>query len=109
MESCPKELEPYDLAHKRKMMEMDSFMHMWWGVYGVNAVSVAVEHCLAGKKAKSEFIKESVLEKIYENDGLTQEEIDERELRKMLLAEEMWIKNDKKRGLKDTITKQQEQ
>lgn len=80
-------------------------MHMWWGNYGISALIYAIEHCLAGNKAKSQYVKESILSKLLENDGLTQEEIDNREIQKMILAEEMWIKNDKKRGLKETIIK----
>lgn len=76
---------------------------MWlMGQYVLSAVSVAVEHCLAGKKAKREYIKEPILSKVCEDDGLTQEEIDERELRKMLFAEEQWAMNDRKRGLPET-------
>lgn len=42
---------------------------------------------------------------IFEENNMTQEELDNRELQKMLLAEEMWIKNDKQRGLQETIIK----
>lgn len=36
---------------------------MMWaqcGTYFLNAIQVAVEHCFAGKKAKSEYIKNSI-------------------------------------------------
>ncbi len=62
MDSCPKELKPYEVAYKNKIKEMDAMMHAWWGTYGLSAVSVAVEHCLAGKKAKSEFVKTPLLQ-----------------------------------------------
>ena len=40
---------------------------MWlMGQYTLSAVSVAVEHCLAGRKAKSEYIKEPILLKSLE-------------------------------------------
>lgn len=76
---------------------------MWlMGQYTLSAVSVAVEHCLAGRKAKGKYIQEPILSNMWENDGLTQEEIDQRELQKMLLAEEQWAMNDHIRGLPET-------
>lgn len=52
-------------------------MHMWFGTYGLSAVSVAVEHCLAGRKAKSKYIEKPVLSEIQErktNKELTEDE-----------------------------------
>lgn len=52
-------------------------MHMWFGTYGLSAVSVAVEHCLFGRKAKSKYIEKPVLSEIQErktNKELTEEE-----------------------------------
>ena len=52
-------------------------MHMWFGTYGLSAVSVAVEHCLVGRKAKSKYIEKPVLSEIQErktNKELTEEE-----------------------------------
>lgn len=103
MESCPKELEPYDIANKRKMIRFDEMMYSWWGTYGLSAMSVAIEHCLAGKEAKSSYVENPIFSNISENEGLTQEEIDNRELRKMLFAEELWAKQHKKKGLPETI------
>ncbi|MBO5922808.1 MAG: hypothetical protein J6Q48_10545 [Bacteroidaceae bacterium] len=61
--------------------EQDRLMHAWWGNYGLSAVSVAVDHCLNGKKAKSEYVKEPILANIgdtipnkSENVELTEEE-----------------------------------
>lgn len=103
MESCPKELESYDIAHRKQLEEQDYLQHLWWGNYGVVAMGVAVEHCLNGKKATSEYIKEPVLKKILKNASLTEEEIYERELKKALLAEEQWILVGKAKGLPETI------
>ena len=74
MDSCPKELEPYNKAHKIKIMEQDNLQHMWWGNYGISALIVAIDKCF-GKKPKAEYIKEPILSKKIENDGLTEEEI----------------------------------
>ena len=75
MESCPKELEPYDKAHRIKIMEQDNLQHMWWGNYGISALIVAIDRCCGGKKSKAEYIKEPISSKTFENDGLTEEEI----------------------------------
>ena len=74
MDSCPKELEPYDKAHKIKMAKHDNLQHMWWGNYGISALIVAIDKCFS-KKPKAEYIKEPILSKKIENDGFTQEEI----------------------------------
>ena len=103
MDSFPKELEPYDKAHKIKIAEQDNLQYMWWGNYGVSALIVAIDRCFGGKKSKAEYIKEPILSKAFENDGLTEEEIQEKELRKALLAEEQWIIAGKQKGLPETI------
>lgn len=74
MESCPKELEPYNKAHKMNIVEQDNLQHMWWGNYGISALIVAIDKCFS-KKPKAEYIKEPILSKTFENDGLTEEEI----------------------------------
>lgn len=78
MESCPKELEPYDIAHQRQIEEQDYLQHLWWGNYGISAISVALEHCLAGKKAKSKYIEKPIIfGKTFEDNGYkeSQEEV----------------------------------
>ena len=74
MESCPKELEPYNKAHKMNIVEKDNLQHMWWGNYGISALIVAIDKCFS-KKPKAEYIKEPILSKTFENDVLTEEEI----------------------------------
>ncbi|MBQ2902409.1 MAG: hypothetical protein IJE49_11270 [Agathobacter sp.] len=88
--ACPADLEPYAQAHKMELKGNDNMAWMYCGNYVLSAISVALEHCLAGSKARSEYLKEPVLTRLGEYDGLTQAEIDERELRKMLLAEKQW-------------------
>ena len=78
-------------------------MYMWWGSYGISALIVAIDRCFGGNKSKAEYIKEPILSKTFENDGLTEEEIQEKELRKALLAEEQWIIAGKQKGLPETI------
>ena len=74
MDSCPKELEPFDKAHKNKVMELDYLQYAWWGNYGISALIVAIDRCFS-KNKKAEYIKEPILSKKFENDGLTEEEI----------------------------------
>lgn len=76
---------------------------MYWGNYGISALIVAIDRCFNGKKSKAEYVKEPLLSKAYENEVLTEEEIQEKELRKALLAEEQWIIASKQKGLPETI------
>lgn len=51
-------MEGFDVRQKRKDEEM------WiMGIYVQRAVSVAVEHCLNGRKATSEYFKEPICSK----------------------------------------------
>jgi hypothetical protein len=54
-------------------MEIDYMMHMWFGTYGLSAVSVAVEHCLAGRKAKSKYIEKPVLPEMQKKNDMNRE------------------------------------
>lgn len=73
-QSCFADLEPYEKAYKQEMIEQDSLQHVWWGNYGLSAVSVAVEHCLAGSKAQSEYTKKPIFDALEQNRELTEEE-----------------------------------
>lgn len=73
--SCPADMEPYLKAHKEELKEKD-YMAWLQGQYTLSAVSVAVEHCFAGRKAKSKYIKKPFLQELEEqNKSLTEEEI----------------------------------
>lgn len=62
MGACPEELKPFAAAHNLKRKTQDE--QMWFmGIYIQNAVAVAIEHNLAGKKARSEYFKEPLLQK----------------------------------------------
>ena len=73
--SCPTDLEPYAKAYKIQMQQQDSQLYTM-GMYALSAVSVAIEHCFAGKKATSEYIKQPFLSEIQteEKQELTEEE-----------------------------------
>lgn len=80
------ELNPHKIkiiakGYQEQKMETDAMVHAWFGSYGMSAVAVAVEHCLAGRKAKSEYIKEPIMqsmqkESVNETD-LTQKQLEE--------------------------------
>ena len=73
MDSCPKELEPYNKAHKMKIEEQDSLQYKWWGNYGISALIVAIDRCFS-KKPSAEYIQEPILSQTFKDDGLTEEE-----------------------------------
>ena len=74
MDSCPKELEPYDIAHKKQIEEKDMLMHAWLGNYGVSALGVAISHCFS-KNASSKYIEKPIFSKIKEEtQGLDENE-----------------------------------
>ena len=76
MHSTPNVLEAYGKAYKIKLKTIDRLAWQFAGSYVLSAVSVAVEHCLAGRKASSEYIKTPNLEKAeLENRPLTEKEI----------------------------------
>ena len=58
--SCPADLEPYAKAYELEQKQKDEILWIQCGTYFLNAIQVAVEHCLFGKKAKSEYIKNSI-------------------------------------------------
>lgn len=102
--SCPSDLEPYAKAHKMQLQEQDRMLHMM-GMYVLSATSVAIEHNFAGKKVKQEYVKEPFLSKSVENDGLTEEEIQEKEIRKAILIEQQYMTMAVNKGLPETIIK----
>lgn len=68
--ACPADLQPYADAHVLEIKESDQIAYTIWGNYGLSALIVAIEHNLAGKKAKSEYTKKLTFEDL----GLTEEE-----------------------------------
>lgn len=75
--SSPADMEPYLKAHTEELKEKD---YLAWlsNQYTLSAVSVAVEHCIAGRKAKSKYIEKPLMQEIeekqQENKPLTEEE-----------------------------------
>lgn len=55
-------------GHEEKIKEQD-YLAWLFNQYTLSAVSVAVEHCLAGRKAKSQYIKEPILQNMLKKTG----------------------------------------
>lgn len=51
-------------GYEEKIKHQDYLQYLWFGNYGLSAVSVAVEHCFAGRKAKSKYIEKPILSEI---------------------------------------------
>lgn len=96
--SCPKELEPYDKAFELQKRLNDE--QMWlMGSYVQNAVCVALDRALNGKKATLQYLEKPMLTDYFEKQNMSQEEMDRREIEKMLQFERIRKEQDNLRGL----------
>ena len=57
----PRIIKCISLGHEKKIKEYDSLIHTWVGTYGLSVLQVAIEHCMAGKKARSKYIEEPIM------------------------------------------------
>ena len=96
------ELRSFYKSYKQKQRIRDEEAWLHWGNYGISALIVAIDRCF-DKNPKAEYIKEPILSKANENEGLTEEKIYEKELKKALIAEEQWMIASKNKGLPETI------
>lgn len=75
--SSPADMKPYLKAHEEELKEKD-YLAWFFNQYTLSAVSVAVEHCLAGKKAKSKYIEKPIMQEMankkIESKPLTEED-----------------------------------
>lgn len=90
--SSPADMKPYLKAHKEELKERD-YLAWMFGQYTLSAVSVAVEHNLAGIKAKSKYIEKPFLHSALEE----KEEIVYGESREEIAVFEMKIRAKKLR------------
>lgn len=100
--SCPADLKPYAQAYKMELTEKDSFIHAICGHYVLSAVSVAVEQCLFGQKAKSQYIKEPIIAKALRN---SKDEFTEKDIQMAILTEKRYITMAINKGLPETKIK----
>ena len=103
MESCPKDLYPYDKAHELQLKEQDELQHIWWGNYGISALIVAIDSYLNGKSSKSEYIKSPIMSKIFEEEYIEEKETEEQEIKKAIEIEKQWMARSMNNGLPETI------
>ena len=79
------------------MNATNEFIHSWVGTYGLSAVTVAVEHCLNGRKAKTKYIEKPV--QLFELSEEEKEREAEKERRKFIeWAKAAMNKNKRKEG-----------
>jgi hypothetical protein len=76
-------------GEEEKMKKLD-MMNWLNGIYFQSAVTVAVEHCLAGRKAKSEYIKKPLLEEAEEKRQVESGELSEEQ--KRIQTEQFFLK-----------------
>ena len=90
IEACPKELE-YVFKAQKLRKKMNDINNWELGLYIESAVATAVEHNLAGYKARSSYVKEPFSETIQNNEN------DKKRLMKnnklLMAALEAWAKN----------------
>lgn len=90
MDSTPVELAPYIRAHRIKLEEMDRVIWSSCGNYVLSALSVALDHCMNGKKAKSKYIEKPVFEMANTENNLTEDELQRQ--RELFVAKLMVMK-----------------
>lgn len=104
----PKKLKPFYTAFENKRKLRDEENWLYWGTYGLSALQTVMSHFgagLSGKKSDVEYIKKPMYQEIANKDReLTEEEM-QKEIEKAIFVEEMWIANDKRRGLPETVIK----
>ena len=90
--STPKILYAYDKAHEEKIKTIDTFAWQICGSYVLSAVTVAVDHCLNGKKATSKYMEKPSMQNIAEQSGeLSEEEV--KRQRELFVAKLMIMKS----------------
>lgn len=80
--SCPADLRPYEQAYRLEKQKNDSDAWLMFGAYGISALTVAIDRCLNGRKARSKYIEKPIMQELEEkNKPLSKEEMDrQREL-----------------------------
>lgn len=73
MDSCPKELEPYDKAHEKMVEEQDHLQYLWWGNYGISAFIVAIDQCFS-KNSQAKYLDEPILSGKRTSSDMSEEE-----------------------------------
>ena len=70
----PKKLKPFQIAYENKRRLRDEEQWMYWGSYGISALSVVIENVLS-KNTKVEYVKKPILQQVAStSENLTEEE-----------------------------------
>ena len=100
----PTKLKPFYKAFENKRKIRDEENWTYWGYYGMSALSVVLANAFS-KNSQAKYIEKPVCQEMANKDReLTEEEM-QKEIEKAILVEEMWIANDKRRGLPETLIK----
>ena len=59
--SCPSDLQPYAESYKLERKIKDTEAWTEWGNYGLSAILIALEKCLAGSKAKLKYFSHPIM------------------------------------------------
>lgn len=80
--SCHADLQPYAQAYRLENQKKDNDAWAMFGSYGISALTVAIDRCLNGRKARSKYIEKPIMQELEEkNKPLSEEEMDrQREL-----------------------------
>lgn len=94
MDSCPKELRPYEIAYRQKLKAIDELL--WQnGLYTKAAFEVVMSHFGAGlakKKSSAKYVEKPFSQQIKETNGeLTEEEL--RKQRELFVAKLLVMKS----------------
>jgi len=89
----PHLIEVFQRAYDEKLMHDDKIQHIW-GMYTLDAVSVAIARVMRGDK-NAKYMSKPLLEDIIKDSHLTEEEIYERELKRELAFIDSITVNDK--------------
>jgi hypothetical protein len=92
----PHRIKIHAKAYEMKMTRLDELVWSFVGNYGLSAIATAIEHNLAGKKAKSKYINEPLTRKNKPNVEMTEDEIQRKRDEFVMRMETMamnWKKN----------------
>lgn len=87
--SSPADMTPYLKAHGEELKEKDRLAWLS-NQYTLSAVSVAIEHCLSGKKAKLKYIEKPFLQEV-EEEKIPESERDLTEEEKKKKTEQLFM------------------
>lgn len=96
-ESCPYDLKPYELAHELKMQEQDTISWIS-GMYVKNALEVVLGGLFGA--GNNSYMDKSIMAEMNKYASMTDEEIDEMEIRKMIAEEDAYNRQLKANGVK---------